>query len=377
MWYRTVELGHRVDQATVDQWTAVVGMQGTVKGWDYELAGTYTSNRQVDDYVSGYVYESKFGPLLRSGVVNPFGPNTDAVLELMRATQVTGQANDYRASNLGVDLRLANTVYNLPSGPLAVAFGAEARRESLEESNSEFIVSGDVLGGVEATPSISSVQRSVWALFGEVNVPITTTFEANVAVRYDQYSDFGGTTNPKFTLRWQPASAVLLRAAYGTGFRAPTLSDLFLPPSRGIALIESLEDPVRCPITQAPADCLGLYETRLGGNPALRPETSRQVNAGVVVEPTSGLSVGFDYYWVKVKNVIGVVPLDTILGDFARWGPATSPANRPMCSIPTCRAGSTTSCNTRPTSATSRRRASTSICSGAGPSPRSASFRSC
>ena len=56
--------------------TRVVGLQGTVKGWDYQLAANYTANQQIDRYVSGWVYASKFGPLLRSGIVNPFGANT-------------------------------------------------------------------------------------------------------------------------------------------------------------------------------------------------------------------------------------------------------------------------------------------------------------
>ena len=132
--YRTVELGPRTDQAKVDQWNAVVGLQGTVKGWDYQLAANYTANQQIDSYVSGWVYASKFGELLRSGVVNPFAANTPAVLDLMRATQITGQANDNRATNYGADFKLANTVYDLPSGPIAVALGVEGRRESLEQS---------------------------------------------------------------------------------------------------------------------------------------------------------------------------------------------------------------------------------------------------
>ena len=74
--YRTVELGPRTDQAKVDQWNTVVGLQGTVKGWDYQLAANYTTNQQIDSYVSGWVYASKFGELLRSGVVNPFAANT-------------------------------------------------------------------------------------------------------------------------------------------------------------------------------------------------------------------------------------------------------------------------------------------------------------
>jgi iron complex outermembrane receptor protein len=321
--YRTVELGPRTDKANVDQWNGVVGLQGTIKGWGYQLVVNYTQNRQVDNYVSGSIFESKFGPLLRSGVVNPFGPNTDSVLELMRATQVRGEANDNRASNYGAALTLANGIYALPSGPLAVAFGLEARRESLEQSNSEFVVAGDVLGTAGAVPSLTASHRNVFSLFGEVNVPIVTSFEINVAVRYDYYSDFGGTTNPKVTLRWQPAKNLLLRGAYGTGFRAPTLSDLFQPHSLGAAE-PGVTDPIRCPVTEDFYDCGGSGITlKVGGNSALRPETSQQVNAGIVVAPMSGVSASADYYWVRVKNVITIVPADVILGsDYAAWAPS-------------------------------------------------------
>ena len=322
LFYRTVELGPRTVQAKVDQWNAVVGLQGTIKGWDYQLAANYTANQQIESYVSGWVYAGKFGELLRSGVVNPFGANTDAVLELMRATQITGQANDNRATNYGVDFKLANTVYDLPSGPVAVAFGVEGRRESLEQTNSDFIVNGDALSSGGAVPTLAPVRRTVLSLFGEVNIPILKTFEANVAVRYDHYSDFGGTTNPKVTLRWQPSMALLLRGAYGTGFRAPTLSDLFQPQSLQSGF-DMVPDPIRCPVIgDDSAECLGIYQTKGGGNPALQPETSEQVNAGIVVAPTVQFSASLDYYWVRVKNVIEIVPLDTILGPgYAKWAP--------------------------------------------------------
>jgi iron complex outermembrane receptor protein len=319
--YRTVELGPRTDRATTDQWNGVVGMQGTFRGWDYEFAGNYTSNRQVDELVSGFFRSSLFRPLLGSGVINPFGPNTPAVLQQMRDTQVTGPINDNRASNYGVDLRLANTVATLPAGPVAVAFGVEARRETLEQSNSEVLVSGDVGGGPGEVPSITSVSRRVWSLFGEVSVPITKALEATAAARYDHYSDFGGTTNSKFTVRWQPASNLLLRAAYGTGFRAPTLSDLFLPQVDSFAFMDFLQDPVRCPVTEAYSDCNGLFmPVRVGGNPALRPETSDQFNAGIVFAPATGLTIGLDYYRVKVRDVIGVLPIDTILNNHEQLG---------------------------------------------------------
>jgi len=320
--YRLLELGPRREQTDVSQWNAVVGLQGVFQDWDYTLAATYTTNQQSTDFVSGFVYGTKFGALLGTGVVNPFGANNEATLALMRATQAIGQINDNRATNYGVELSLANTVYQLPAGQLAVAFGGEARRESLEQTNADFIIGGDIVGGFGKVPSLASAQRTVLSLFGEVDIPIIKTLDANVAVRYDHYSDFGSTTNPKFTLRWQPASSIVVRAAYGTGFRAPTLSDLYQP--QVIELDRAgYNDPIRCPVTDAFADCEAAVKLKSGGNPLLQPEKSRQANVGVVLQPTRELSLSADYYWVTVNNIIDGVPLDAILGtDYATWGPS-------------------------------------------------------
>jgi iron complex outermembrane receptor protein len=316
--YTTVELGPRVNEGSVDQWNAVFGLNGTIEGWDYQLAANYTRNQQIDRFTSGWVYASKFGELLRSGVVNPFAANTPAVLNLMRATQLTGQAGDSSATNYGADFKVVNTVCDLPSGPVALALGVEGRRESLEQNVADF--SGDALGAGGTAPPLPVAHRTVGSLFGEINVPIMKSLEANVAVRYDHYSDFGGTTNPKVTLRWQPSRDVVFRGAYGTGFRAPTLSDLFQPQS--LNLERGLPDPARCPYLPADPDCqdIQLHLGKVGGNPALQPEKSQQVNAGIVLAPATKLSATLDYYWVRVKNVIQIVPADTILGtDYARW----------------------------------------------------------
>jgi iron complex outermembrane recepter protein len=321
--YRLLELGPRKEQTDVSQWNAVVGLQGAFRDWDYTIAATYTTNQQATDFVSGFVYGTKFGALLGTGVVNPFGTNTEATLALMRATQATGQINDNRATNYGVEWSLANTVYQLPAGQVALAFGGEARRESLEQTNADFIIGGDIVGGFGAVPSLASAQRTVLSLFGELNIPIVKTLEANVAVRYDHYSDFGSTTNPKFTLRWQPANSVVVRGAYGTGFRAPTLSDLYQPQVIELDRSGFYNDPIRCPVTDAFADCEAAIKLKTGGNPLLQPEKSRQANAGVVLQPTRDLSLSADYYWVTVNNIIDGVPLDAILGtDYATWGPS-------------------------------------------------------
>jgi iron complex outermembrane receptor protein len=88
-------------------------------------------------------------------------------------------------------------------------------------------------------------------------------------------------------VRW-PASARAdaARRPGATGFRAPTLSDIFLPLSS--TFVGEYDDPLRCPQTGFETDCQANFEGRFGGNPDLKPERSKQINAGLVAEPLEG-----------------------------------------------------------------------------------------
>jgi iron complex outermembrane receptor protein len=317
--YRTVELGTRNDEAIVDALHALAGIKGTVRAWDYELSANYTMNHEVDHLRSGYVSETGLAQLIRSGVVNPFGPNDDTVLAQMRATQIYGAANDNRASNYGFDFKASGDIYRLSGGPVTMAAGLQWRHEMLRQTNADFFASGDVLGGAGVVPSLPEGHRRVGSAFVEFNVPLGRTLEVDLAARYDRYSDFGSTTNPKLTLRWQPMQQLLLRGSYGTGFRAPTLSDLFQPGAIRAEATDPFDDPIRCPVTGADTDCQASFGAKDGGNPALQPEKSHQLNAGIVIEPMRRLSLSADYYRIVVDNVIQPLTPETIFGDYARW----------------------------------------------------------
>jgi iron complex outermembrane receptor protein len=208
---------------------------------------------------------------------------------------------------------------SLPAGWLAVAAGLEGRRESLEQLRSELTASGNIVGTGGAVPSIPTAYRTAWAAFAEANIPVLRNLEADIAVRFDHYSDFGSTTNPKLSLRWQPAKNVLLRGAYGTGFRAPTLSELFQPLGTGVA---RGSDPIRCPVTDSQFDCNAFFYAVDGGNPALQPERSKQLSAGIVLEPAAGLSASLDYYHVEVRTLVQFVDEKTIFANYAALGPS-------------------------------------------------------
>jgi iron complex outermembrane receptor protein len=332
--YRGLEFGPRTDEAKSDTYRVVAGLTGVIGGWDYQAAVRYTENKQVDAYTDGYLSEKAFLPILASGVINPFGFNTPAVIALVDSkAHITGDASTNKAKDYGADVKFSNEIYQLPAGPLALAAGAEVRHEYLSLINSEFLSSGDIIGGAGAIPSLTSSDRNVWAAFGELNIPIVKTLEGNVQVRFDHYSDFGSTTNPKFSLRWQPLSNLLVRASYGKGFRAPALADLDQPNFR-TNTNNSFSDPIRCPITQSVNDCDLQFNSLRGGNPALKPERSDQYNVGVVWDVTPQLSVGADYFNVKIKDVITILTADTIFANFATYAPNFIIRNPPDVNFP-------------------------------------------
>ena len=98
--------------------------------------------------------------------------------------------------------------------------------------------------------------RDVWSIYWEVRLPVTSpawnlpglySLELDYQERFDDFSDFGGTERPKFSVRWQPIdSALTIRATYSEAYHAPTLSDLF----RGVTVqpAEGVSDP-RSPAT--------------------------------------------------------------------------------------------------------------------------------
>jgi len=320
--FRTVQLGPQTNATNTTATRIVAGAEGVAWSWSYSTAITYSENRQTDRFVSGYVSQARFLPAFATGLINPFGPSGPEGNALLAGTQIVGDVHDGKGTTLAIDGNASREIYVLPGGPLAIALGGEMRREKLEKMYSAVWTSGDVLG-VGGDQQSADGSRTVGALFVEASVPFATGFEAQIAARYDHYGDFGGTTNPKIALRWQPAPTLLLRTSWGTGFRAPTLYDLFTPSSRSVVFGASLQDPLRCPTTGLPTDCPGAFggafPSTSGGNPNLQPEKSEQFNAGLVWEPLAGLSFDVDYWKINRRNVIGTLDQAVVFGNFDRY----------------------------------------------------------
>jgi iron complex outermembrane recepter protein len=317
IFYRTLPLGLRIHSVETSAWRGVIGMEGVARGWDYSAALTYSRTEETERFDSGEISIARLQEAMATGLINPFGPSGPEGDALLAGTQVTGDMHEAKGSTLELEAKASKAVYRLPAGPLAIALGAEGRREELENRFAPFVTSGDVSQSTDLQSAAGS--RSVQALFAEANVPLFKGFELQLAARYDHYSDFGGTVNPKIALRWQPVKSLLLRTSWGTGFRAPTLYDLHTPLSH--VFLPEFSDPVRCPVTQAPGDCNTPFSAAVGGNPNLQPETSKQFNAGVVWEPLPALSLGADYWRIAKEDTIGGLNEVTVFQNFEVFAP--------------------------------------------------------
>ncbi len=317
--YRAVENGNRDTTDTNQQWNIVAGAKGFAWNWDFDASFNYGENTTKQVLNGGFPLLSRILPLLNSGVVNLFGPNTPEVTQQILATNYNGPTFNGKLTGYGIDVKGSGEIYNLPAGPLALALGVQAGKETLTQDPAEILATGDISGfGGNLAPFSHS--RTVWAVFGELNIPILKSLEGNIAVRYDHYSDFGSTTNPKVSMRWQPLPTFLMRASWGTGFLAPTLYELWNTTVQSVTP-PGVSDPLRCPTTGDSNDCDTQFTTSIGGSPDLQPTKSNQTTIGGVWEPVPGVSIGLDWFYLTLKDQLTTgVPIATILGDLDQYG---------------------------------------------------------
>ena len=302
--YRDFANGERHTRDDGDNYRALVGVKGTVAGWDFDSALRYSESKASSNLLAGYPQYSRFLPILDSGVINPFGESTPAAVAAAQGAEFRDAIYKSRTSDSGIDAKLSRDLFSLRGGTAGVAVGAEAREETFKFDPSTAFQLGDIAGFGGNTLPVD-VRRHVYSAYGEVSLPFFKFVEADLGVRFDDYQTVGSTTNPKISIRVQPIESVLIRGSYGTGFRAPSLTDLYSPQASSVTP-NGTRDPIRCPnpATGNPSDCNNQFATVTGGNPNLKPEKSRSATLGILFEPVRNVSIGVDMFWIFLKDSI-------------------------------------------------------------------------
>ena len=148
-------------------------------------------------------------------------------------------------------------------------------------------------------------------MYAELYAPVLKNLELTAALRFDDYSDFGNTTNPKFGVKWTVVPQLVARGTYTMGFRAPGPYESGNSAAAGFT---SYRDPVRCPVTNNPADCgNGQVVAITSGNPNVEPETSTNWTVGLIWEPVPQFNASIDYWNIEIKDqIVGSDPQSVI-----------------------------------------------------------------
>ncbi|HKU14059.1 MAG TPA: TonB-dependent receptor [Steroidobacteraceae bacterium] len=181
----------------------------------------------------------------------------------------------------------------LPAGELSVATGAAYRDEQFDDDFQG-------LGGFDAKVSVG---RNVTSAFAEFHVPLAKVLDLSAAVRWDSYSDFGDTTNPRIGLLWSVGETLKVRGSYSHSFRAPTVMELNTS-SQGTVGVIAFDFVAPSGVGNVPALLMS------GARTDLEPERAKTTSFGFDFAPAAvrGLIFGATYYRIDYTDRILTPP---------------------------------------------------------------------
>lgn len=339
--YRLSEMGNRVYDYGTKATHIVAGIDGNAFGWDINSAVTYSKNKQTQKYVSGFPLADKFDAQVAAGNIDPFaypvGSMPDAMRQALLGTGFSGTYNTQTVEMKGIDGRASRPVFSLPGGTAMLGVGADFRNTSYKVKQADVARQAQIL--FDNAQVDSEYARDNAGAYAELMMPISKKLEMTGSLRYDQIGAIDdkltgktvgkkeNATTWKISGKYSATKSLMFRAAAGTGFRAASMQEIAGP----------LEDwgvtggNYQCPLTAAngmgghplASYCSGVgrqqFEAFQGGNPDLKPETSKQWSIGTVFEPIDSLSMSFDLWNVEIRDQVTAVSEGLIFNDPAKY----------------------------------------------------------
>lgn len=238
-------------------------------GWRAELSGGYGEDDAETDFIDPPA------PLTRSGSI-------PVLFELT-----------------GAELKADGPLFDLPGGAVRLAVGAQWRDESQLSRNIFYNPAG-----VAVTNVRFSRDRQVDSFYTEASVPLVGAgnartglqrLELSLAARYDEYSDFGSSTDPRIGIAWKPTQGLTLRGSWGTSYLAPKLRDFDVAFNSAFAVDNSPS-----------ANFLHVLQVTGNAPETLGPQESENFTIGLDWAPEflPGARLTLNYYDIEYSNRI-------------------------------------------------------------------------
>jgi iron complex outermembrane receptor protein len=261
------------------------GWRGSIpSGWKWDLSAVYGSN-EFDHDVSNSLNVSL-------GDESPTSFNV-AEYEFTQLTFRFDMSRPFEAGGF--------------ASPVNFAWGLEYRTDAYETKagDPESYEAGPVIGAPIGTQAGSGlkpeetvdVDRDAMGAYLDLESDITDRFQAGIAARFEDYSDFGSSVDGKISGRFELTDSLAVRSTIGTGFRAPSLTQAYFRGSTtSFGEGGQLENVLNLPTDDPIAVLLGASD--------LDPEESVSYNLGFVFSPGSSFRLTVDFYRVDIDDRI-------------------------------------------------------------------------
>jgi iron complex outermembrane receptor protein len=297
-------------------YSAAGGARGMFSGWAYDLGATVGHN--------GFKYnlENTLNTSLGPCLTTACAPGADGILGNADDPGIPNKTNIFAG-----ELRFTEAVLSLDASheyamglasPVTVAIGTAFRNERYEIGAGEpasYINGfhpdqdgGQAPSGSQVFPGFrpadaTDAHRNNVGAYIELEGDLVPKLLANVATRFEHYTDFGNKLTGKLALRFQPTQRLTLRSAVSTGFRAPSLNQSFFS-----SVVTNFQDdgtgnPAPFEIGIFPVNSV---EARALGARPLRPETSKNFSAGFAATPVENLTFTSDFYYIAIDHRIAI-----------------------------------------------------------------------
>ena len=306
---------------TVSVNAGLEGGFGASSNWDWTVFASYAQDQTTSvssalDPVLANVFASGIDPatgMLDPAVAfNPFGDGSAQNPATLDAILSENTLNA-KAALLSVQGRISGDLFDIGGGTVKTAFGVEYREEELEQG-------GTLAGGLPLSVIEGGFgKRDVFAAYGEVAIPLigadtalpgVRSLDINIAGRYEDYSDFGDSFNPRVGVAWGVSGDLTLKASWGTSFKAPLLNELagtvvFIP---AVTVLDANAPGGPAPVSVA---------VTAGGNADLQEETAQTFSVSAQFTPAAlpGLSVEVGYFDISFEDRIRDLLVDVGLAN--------------------------------------------------------------
>jgi iron complex outermembrane receptor protein len=324
-------------------YSATAGLRAATAGWSVDLGAAFGHNDF--QYNLRNTLNLSLGPCLDPAA--PCAPGADGILGNGDDPGIPNQTSFFAGALTREEFSAGITAsrsiqLGLPA-PISVAVGAMFRREGFEiaagelasringghlppdsagpdgtfgngDDNTQIRPGSQVFAGFD-TSDVVDAHRTNVGVFADLETNLTPALLANIAARFENYSDFGSLVTGKLAMRLQPSPRLTLRASASTGFRAPGLGQTHFSKIVTNVIGGVVTDVGVFPVSDSAA--------RLLGARPLREETSLNLAAGLAFSPSDAFTVTLDVFQIKVSDRIllgATFDSDTTLAILATGG---------------------------------------------------------